>query len=80
MCDDEFDSGSGDVVCAQLGCGNMRKVGYFGAGTGPIHISKMKCSGTERNLWECNVNDTTPTDYCGHKEDIGIVCSGTKHA
>ncbi|XP_057196478.1 T-cell differentiation antigen CD6-like isoform X5 [Triplophysa rosa] len=75
VCDDDFDSGSGDVVCAQLGCGSMTKLGYFGAGTGPIHISKMKCYGTERNLWECSVNDSTPTDYCGHKEDIGIVCS-----
>ncbi|XP_056619253.1 T-cell differentiation antigen CD6-like isoform X2 [Triplophysa dalaica] len=76
VCDDEFDNRSGVVVCAQLGCGSITKSGLnFGAGRGPIHISKMKCNGTERNLWECSVNNTTPTDFCGHKEDSGIVCS-----
>lgn len=75
VCDDDFNDKSGNVVCAQLGCGILIKYGFWGAGSGPIHISKMKCNGTEDNLWECNVNKTIPKDYCGHKEDVGIVCS-----
>nr|XP_055066878.1 T-cell differentiation antigen CD6 isoform X2 [Misgurnus anguillicaudatus] len=75
VCDDDFNDTSGNVVCAQLDCGIMIKYGFWGAGSGPIHISKMKCNGTEDNLWECNVNKSIPRDYCGHKEDVGIVCS-----
>ncbi|XP_055066878.2 uncharacterized protein [Misgurnus anguillicaudatus] len=75
VCDDDFNDTSGNVVCAQLDCGIMIKYGFLGAGSGPIHISKMKCNGMEDNLWECNVNKSIPRDYCGHKEDVGIVCS-----
>ncbi|XP_067260774.1 uncharacterized protein [Chanodichthys erythropterus] len=74
VCDDEFNIISGQVVCAQLRCGSAKRVDFFGAGRGDIHISKMKCNGTERNLWECGpINNTA--GYCGHKEDAGIVCS-----
>ncbi|XP_052000280.1 T-cell differentiation antigen CD6-like [Xyrauchen texanus] len=75
VCDDHFDMRSGNVVCAQLNCGIAEYVSYLGAGTGHIYISKMKCKGSESNLWECNLNDTTPSNYCGHKEDAGVVCS-----
>ncbi|XDV40667.1 hypothetical protein PO909_009705 [Leuciscus waleckii] len=74
VCDDDFDSKSGQVVCAQLRCGSAIRNASFGVGSGAIHISKMKCNGTESNLWECGpVNNTF--NYCGHKEDAGIVCS-----
>ncbi|ROL44131.1 T-cell differentiation antigen CD6 [Anabarilius grahami] len=74
VCDDDFNIISGQVVCAQLRCGSAKRVDFFGAGRRDIHISKMKCNGTERNLWECSpINNTA--GYCGHKEDAGIVCS-----
>ncbi|XP_051720911.1 T-cell differentiation antigen CD6 isoform X2 [Ctenopharyngodon idella] len=74
VCDDDFNITSGQVVCAQLRCGSAKRVDSFGAGSRAIHISKMKCNGTERNLWECGpINNTA--GYCGHKEDAGIVCS-----
>ncbi|XP_051575774.1 T-cell differentiation antigen CD6-like isoform X2 [Myxocyprinus asiaticus] len=75
VCDDDFDMRSGNIVCAQLGCGRARKQTFLGAGRGPIHISKMKCNGSESNLWECNRNNSMPSNYCGHKEDAGLVCS-----
>lgn len=78
VCNDDFDIKSGQVVCAQLKCGSAIRNAFFEAGSGAIHISKMKCNGTERNLWECSpINNTS--NYCGHKEDAGIVCSGTIH-
>lgn len=78
VCDDDFNITSGQVVCAQLRCGSAKRVDIFGTGSGAIYISKMKCNGTERNLWECDpINNTA--GYCGHKEDAGIVCSGTIH-
>ncbi|XP_016315634.1 T-cell differentiation antigen CD6-like isoform X1 [Sinocyclocheilus anshuiensis] len=75
VCDDDFDICSRHVVCAQLRCGSAIRMSFFGPGTGPIHISQMKCNGSESSLWECTSINTTASNYCGHKEDAGIVCS-----
>ncbi|XP_073704031.1 antigen WC1.1 [Garra rufa] len=75
VCDDDFDIYSGHVLCAQLGCGFATRVDFFGPGMGSILISKMKCNGSESNLWECSSINTTASNYCGHKEDAGVVCS-----
>ncbi|XP_067304406.1 uncharacterized protein [Pseudorasbora parva] len=74
VCDDDFNIKSGQVVCAQLRCGSAIRVNASEAGSGVIHISKMKCNGTERNIWECGPINNTDS-YCGHKEDAGVVCS-----
>ncbi|XP_052435327.1 T-cell differentiation antigen CD6-like isoform X1 [Carassius gibelio] len=75
VCDDDFDISSGHVVCAQLRCGHAISLEFFGPGTGTIYISQMKCNGSERSLWECSSVNTTLINYCGHKEDAGVVCS-----
>ncbi|XP_016396490.1 T-cell differentiation antigen CD6-like [Sinocyclocheilus rhinocerous] len=75
VCDDDFDINSGHVVCTQLRCGSAIRLDFFGPGTGPIHISQMKCNGSESSLWECSSINTTASNYCGHKEDAGVVCS-----
>ncbi|RXN06960.1 T-cell differentiation antigen CD6-like protein [Labeo rohita] len=75
VCDDHFDINSGHVVCAQLICGSATKVHFYGPGMDSIHISEMKCNGSESNLWECSSINTTASNYCGHKEDAGVVCS-----
>uniref|UniRef100_A0A9J7ZRF8 SRCR domain-containing protein n=1 Tax=Cyprinus carpio carpio TaxID=630221 RepID=A0A9J7ZRF8_CYPCA len=75
VCDDAFDINSGHVVCTQLRCGSAIRLSYFGPGTGSIHINQMKCNGSESSLWECSSISTTPSNYCGHKEDAGVVCS-----
>lgn len=79
VCDDDFDINSGHVVCTQLECGSAIRLDFFGPGTGTIHISKMKCNGSESSLWECSSINTTDSNYCGHKEDAGVVCSGIVH-
>ncbi|TTA40577.1 T-cell differentiation antigen CD6 [Bagarius yarrelli] len=79
VCDDRWDLQGGNVVCAQLGCGTAVKVmgeaGDFEVGSGPIHISELNCSGTERNLWQCATKTDKEKNYCGHKEDASVVCS-----
>lgn len=81
VCDDGWDMKAGDVVCTQLGCGTavlvMGKDGMFPAGSGPIYFSQINCSGTERNLWQCKTELDRGSNYCGHKEDAAVVCSGT---
>ncbi|XP_036446226.1 T-cell differentiation antigen CD6-like [Colossoma macropomum] len=81
VCDDDWNQRGGDVVCAQLGCGTAVEVTCeakkFGPGTGPIHISKLNCTGKESNLWQCSAQKHEDSNYCGHKEDAGVVCSGS---
>ncbi|XP_017569866.2 T-cell differentiation antigen CD6-like isoform X1 [Pygocentrus nattereri] len=81
VCDDDWNSTGGNVVCAQLGCGTAVHVTAlvykFGPGTGPIHISKLNCTGKESNLWQCSTQKNEDSNYCGHKEDAGVVCSGS---
>ncbi|KAI5106460.1 antigen WC1.1-like, partial [Silurus meridionalis] len=82
VCDDGWDLNGGNVVCAQLGCGTALKVmgenGDFDPGSGPIHISHLNCSGTEKNLWQCT-GLQKDRNYCGHKEDAAVVCSGSSY-
>ncbi|XP_026857323.2 T-cell differentiation antigen CD6-like [Electrophorus electricus] len=79
VCDDDWDLREGNVVCAQLGCGTAVIVTVeavaFGPGTGPININKLNCTGTENNLWQCSTQKPSHRDFCGHKEDAGVVCS-----
>ncbi|XP_052475387.1 T-cell differentiation antigen CD6 isoform X4 [Carassius gibelio] len=75
VCDDDFGNFSQRLICAQLRCGSPIREGFFGPGIGPIHITQMKCNGSESSLWECDSSKTTASNYCGHKEDAGVVCS-----
>lgn len=77
VCDDTWDQDDANVVCKQLKCGwaVQALAGlHFTPGQGPIHRDQVNCSGTENYLWDC---PGLPGDqYCGHKEDAGVVCSG----
>ncbi|XP_075829640.1 T-cell differentiation antigen CD6 isoform X8 [Microtus pennsylvanicus] len=76
VCDDTWDLKDAHVVCKQLRCGwaVQALAGlHFTPGQGPIHRDQVNCSGTETYLWDCR---GLPGDqYCGHKEDAGVVCS-----
>ncbi|XP_031245583.1 T-cell differentiation antigen CD6 isoform X5 [Mastomys coucha] len=76
VCDDTWDLDDAHVVCKQLKCGWAVKALaglHFTPGQGPIHRDQVNCSGTEAYLWDC---PGQPGDqYCGHKEDAGVVCS-----
>lgn len=77
ICDDNWDLQDGHVVCGQLGCGWAIQVLpglYFPPGQGPIHRDLVNCSGDEAFLWDCP--GLLGRNYCGHKEDAGVVCSG----
>lgn len=77
VCDDTWDLEDAHIVCKQLKCGWAVKALaglHFPPGQGPIHRDQVNCSGTEAYLWDC---PGQPGDqYCGHKEDAGVVCSG----
>jgi len=47
---------------------------YFTAGTGPINIDSVSCTGNEDSLLDCTYSTQTT---CTHSSDAGIRCSAT---
>ena len=47
---------------------------YFGAGTGPINMDNVQCTGNEGLLVNCTYSST---HNCGHFEDAGVTCGAT---
>ena len=50
---------------------------YFGQGTGPIWLDDLGCSGSELTLLQCS-HIGIGSHNCGHHEDVGVKCSGSK--
>ncbi|XP_071605728.1 putative DMBT1-like protein [Heliangelus exortis] len=77
VCDDNFATESGNVVCKQLGCGEVVSVldeAYFGPGTDDIFLSNVQCQGSESQLSDCQ-NDGWSKHECVHDEDVSVICS-----
>ena len=47
---------------------------YFGAGTGPINMDNVQCTGNEEFLTNCNFSSI---HNCYHYEDAGVTCGVT---
>ncbi|XP_055425629.1 antigen WC1.1-like [Bubalus kerabau] len=77
ICDDGWDLDDARVVCRQLGCGEaLNAVGsaHFGAGSGPIWLDNLNCTGKESQVWKCPSRGWGRHD-CRHKQDAGVICS-----
>ncbi|XP_051001052.1 deleted in malignant brain tumors 1 protein-like [Acomys russatus] len=80
VCDDRWNIKNARVVCRLLGCGPALGApgrSHFGAGTGPILMNEVRCSGTEDSLESCAHAGWT-THNCRHHEDASVVCAGPK--
>uniref|UniRef100_A0AAQ6IU90 SRCR domain-containing protein n=1 Tax=Anabas testudineus TaxID=64144 RepID=A0AAQ6IU90_ANATE len=78
VCDDSWDLSDANVVCRQLGCGRARSAlsnAAFGAGSGPIWLDDVVCSGNEAGITECR-HLGFGVHNCVHQEDASVVCEG----
>ena len=79
ICDDGWDLDDARVVCRQLGCGealNAMGSAHFGVGSGPIWLNNLNCTGNESHVWKCPSRGWGRHD-CRHKQDAGVICSGS---
>ncbi|XP_035864485.1 uncharacterized protein si:ch211-150o23.3 isoform X2 [Sander lucioperca] len=79
VCDHGWDPREANVVCLELGCGLAEFTPHgavYGAGSGPIWLRHVQCSGHESSLTRCAV-DLHSNAYCTHENDAVVKCSGT---
>ena len=78
VCDDGWDLQDAMVVCRQEGYFNVtsaKRSASFGAGSGPIFLSNLSCSGNESHIMACPKYSSADHN-CTHSEDAGVICEG----
>ena len=83
VCDEGWDRYDANVACRQLGFQTEGAIptrgGYFGEGSGPIHLSQAECETNQSalDLTSCT-KSINGLNNCLHSQDAGVICHG-KH-
>ena len=81
VCDASWDLSDAAVVCHQLGYEHALSAprrAAFGAGSGPIWLYGVACSGNESSIFNCTQMGSG-VRYCGHYQDASAVCYKGKY-
>ncbi|XP_028407369.1 deleted in malignant brain tumors 1 protein-like [Dendronephthya gigantea] len=79
ICDDGWDMGDARVVCRQLGYRDVVRTlqrNEFPSGSGQIWLSRVNCSGDQRDITNCSYGGWG-NHRCSHHEDAGVECTNT---
>ncbi|KAJ8040920.1 Deleted in malignant brain tumors 1 protein [Holothuria leucospilota] len=80
ICDDSWDISDAEVVCRQMGFSSATSAksnAFFGAGSGPIFLDNVACTGYESSIMDCS-HGGLGNHNCGHNEDAGVVCTTSR--
>ncbi|KAJ8255198.1 hypothetical protein GJAV_G00202160 [Gymnothorax javanicus] len=74
ICDDNFDTTDGTVICKMIGYTRASSVFTATAGTGKIFLDNLACTGRESSVFQCPHGGIGVHD-CSHSEDAGVTCA-----
>ncbi|TKS66775.1 Macrophage receptor MARCO [Collichthys lucidus] len=74
VCDDNFSTPDGKVICRMLGFQTATDTFTAPAGTGKIWLDDLKCTGAELDIMDCPHNGVG-VNNCQHSEDAGVQCA-----
>ncbi|KAM9347528.1 uncharacterized protein marco [Symphorus nematophorus] len=74
VCDDNFDSVDGKVICRMLGFTTAADTFTASPGSGNIWLDNLGCRGTESDIFSCK-HPGIGVNNCQHNEDAGVLCA-----
>ena len=78
VCDDSWGSSDATVACRQMGFVGVSDSdsSRFGSGASSqsIWLGEVACNGSELRLIDCS-HAGVGLENCGHREDVGIICT-----
>ncbi|KAM9850638.1 macrophage receptor MARCO-like [Aulostomus maculatus] len=74
VCDDNFDTVDGKVICKMLGFQSAVQTYTASPGSGKIWLDELQCLGTESDIFSCK-HSGIGRNNCQHSEDAGVQCA-----
>ena len=77
VCDTEWDLNDAQVVCKELGFGNVITAAhgiFYEQRSGSVWLANFQCVGTEWNIRNCSHSEREMR-YCGHYDNAGVKCT-----
>ena len=77
ICSQNWDRSDADVACRQLGYNGALSIQSYGAGSGPVYLTNLQCTGNESTLFDCSSDgwNIVAGDCLDHSLDAGVVCN-----
>lgn len=65
-----------DIILMLLQGARHSYFAAYGHGSGPVHLSSVRCTGSESSLINCSYSTNHPT--CTHGNDAAVQCQASK--